>query len=118
MHERPRLSAKRKVSALAKLTSLHNENKNQLHLARWLARHITVAGSELFAVQDRVAMHHGWVITRRCGGLARGYRDPQFDGLRSCSLCAGRGTADDRPCVPCGATGRVSLEPRLEGQSP
>jgi hypothetical protein len=124
---------KRKVSALVNFTSLPNENKTQFHIvrwlagriagagagpARWLAGRVAVAGARLFAVQDRIAMQHGWVITKRRGGLGRSYRDPRFDWLRSCSLCEGRGVVEDQPCEPCGATGRVSLAPYLEGQSP
>jgi hypothetical protein len=84
----------------------------------WVAWHVAAVGAELFGVQDRIAIQHGWVITRRHCGLARSYRDPRFDWLRACPQCDGRGVTGDRPCPLCDATGRVTQAPRLEGQSP
>ena len=99
-------------------TSPPNENKTQFHVVRWLGWRVAALGARLFAVPDRTAIQHGWVITRRHGGLARSYRDPRFGWLLPCPRCAGRGGVDGEPCLLCDATGRVTRAPRLEGQSP
>ena len=108
-----------------------SEDKARTRLVRWLRKQVETAGQRLFARDDLKAVHHGWQITTRCGGLGRQYRDPRFDTVRSCPRCAGngtvgsgvtgsgitgrgttgRGTARGAPCSECGATGRITILP-------
>lgn len=59
------------------------------HLARsrripdWLSGLVRPAGATLFARSDTEARWRRWNITELRGGLARSYRDPRFDALRS-----------------------------------
>lgn len=73
------------------------------------------AGNWLFARDDTLALANGWQIARRHAGLGRQYRDPRFDTLRVCPSCRGRGRTGDGPCAPCGATGRITVEPIAAG---
>jgi hypothetical protein len=100
-------------------TSPTSENKPRNRVARWLAGRIAAVGARLFAAEDLAATQHGWQITQRRGGMGRSYRDPRFDTLRSCPRCHGSGATDGNPCIPCDATGRVSLAaPSREDQKP
>lgn len=74
-----------------------------------LARAVRDAGSRLFRREDEFALRHGWSIEIRRGGLSRSYRDPRFDALIACLLCAGAGVCCDEACSGCGGTGRVVL---------
>ena len=96
-------------SALIKRISPTSEYKARTRLVRWLRTWVEAAGQRLFTRDDLLAVHHGWQITTRCGGLGRQYRDPRFDTLRSCPRCAGSGTAGGGPCGTCAATGRVTV---------
>jgi hypothetical protein len=124
---------------LINATSPTSEDKARTRLVRWLRKRAETAGQWLFARDDLRAVHHGWQITTRCGGLGRQYRDPRFDTLRSCPDCAGSGTTGSgttgsgttgsgttgsgttgsgttgsgttsgEPCEACDATGRVTI---------
>jgi len=75
-----------------------------------LALLIRAAGDRLFQAEDTRARQYGWQITARRGGLARTYRDPRFDRLRSCPDCDGIGTdLAEEPCERCGGTGRITV---------
>ncbi len=72
----------------------------------------TNIGERLFAADDATAQRHGWQVTPVHGGLGRRYRDPRFDSLVRCAVCAGTGRTDGRaatPCAPCAGTGRRTL---------
>jgi hypothetical protein len=99
---------------LINATSPTSEDKARTRLVRWLRKRAETAGQWLFARDDLRAVHHGWQITTRCGGLGHQYRDPRFDTLRSCPDCAGSGTtgsgtANRESCEACDATGRVTI---------
>jgi hypothetical protein len=80
-------------------------------LAGWLANGLRAAGERLHAAPDGHARANGWQVTVRQGGLGRGYRDPRFDMLVSCSDCHGRGAGGQgEPCRRCSGTGRLSLD--------
>ena len=85
------------------------EYKARTRLVRWLRKRAETAGQRLFARDDLMAAERGWQIITRCGGLGRQYRDPRFDTLRECPLCAGSGAAGDEPCAPCASTGRITV---------
>lgn len=75
-----------------------------------LALLIGTGGDRLFQAEDAHARRYGWHITARRGGLARTYRDPRFDRLRSCPICRGTGTdLVDQACERCGGTGRITV---------
>jgi hypothetical protein len=75
-----------------------------------LALLIGIVCYRLFQAEDARARQYGWHITARRGGLARTYRDPRFDSLRSCALCRGTGTGlADQACERCGGTGRITV---------
>jgi hypothetical protein len=94
---------------LTKRTSPTSEYKARTRLVRWLRTRVETAGQRLFARDDLMAIHHGWQITTRCGGLGRQYRDPRFGTLRTCPQCTGSGTADGGPCGTCAVGGRVTV---------
>jgi hypothetical protein len=74
---------------------------------------IRTIGDRLFQAEDARARQYGWHITARRGGLARTYRDPRFDSLRSCAICHGTGTGlADQACERCGGTGRITVVPQ------
>ena len=95
---------------MIKRTSPTSGYKARTRLVRWLRTRVEAAGQRLFTRDDLMAVHHGWQITTRCGGLGRQYRDPRFDTLRSCPRCAGNGTTGGEPCGTCAATGRVTVQ--------
>ena len=103
-------------SVLINATSPTSEDKARTRLIRWLRKRAETAGQRLFACDDLRAIHNGWQITTRCGGLGRQYRDPRFDTLRSCPRCAGRGTAGGEPCGACAATGRITIPTSRTGR--
>ena len=103
-------------SVLINATSPTSEDKARTRLIRWLRKRAETAGQRLFACDDLRAIHNGWQITTRCGGLGRQYRDPRFDTLRSCPRCAGRGTARGEPCGACAATGRITIPTSRTGR--
>src|SRR5215472_6106228 len=75
-----------------------------------LALLIRATGNRLFQAEDARARQYGWQITARRGGLARTYRDPRFDRLRSCPACRGTGTGPtEQPCERCSGTGRITI---------
>ncbi len=77
-----------------------------------LALLIRTVGGRLFQAEDARARQYGWHIMARRGGLARTYRDPRFDSLRSCAICLGTGTGlADQACERCGGTGRITVVP-------
>jgi hypothetical protein len=77
-----------------------------------LALLIRAVGNRLFQAEDVRARQYGWQITSRRGGLARTYRDPRFDRLRSCPACRSTGTGPgEKPCERCGGTGRITVSP-------
>jgi hypothetical protein len=54
-----------------------------LYAPRWLSGLTRRVGTRLFAKADAEAGWRRWEITELRGGLARRYRDPRFDALRS-----------------------------------
>lgn len=100
---------------MIKLTSHARKIQVRIHLVNWLAALAERAGTRLFARDDVFAIQHGWQITRRHGGLGRRYRDPRFDGLRTCPECNGEGLAWGEPCISCRGTGRSAREPSPAG---
>lgn len=85
---------------------------NIARVTGWLALLTRAAGNRLFQAEDVRARRYGWQITARRGGLARSYRDPRFDRLRSCPACRGTGTGPaEKPCERCGGTGRITVSP-------
>jgi hypothetical protein len=75
----------------------------------WLAAIPRRLGDRLFVTNDTEAYWRDWQITKTRGGLARRYRDPQFDMLAECPKCRGAGVTVDLPCPPCLGTGRITL---------
>jgi hypothetical protein len=51
-------------------------------LGAWLIGLPRRAGRWLHAMNDAEAPQWGWLVTERCGGLVRQYRDTRFDALR------------------------------------
>jgi hypothetical protein len=78
-------------------------------LVNWLAAIPRRLGDRLFVTNDTEAYWRDWQITKTRGGLARRYRDPQFDMLAECPKCRGAGVTVDLPCPPCLGTGRITL---------
>jgi hypothetical protein len=78
-------------------------------LLNWLAAIPRRLGDRLFVTNDTEAYWRDWQITKTRGGLARRYRDPQFDMLAECPKCRGAGVTADLPCPPCLGTGRITL---------
>ena len=78
-------------------------------LLNWLAAIPRRLGDRLFVTNDTEAYWRDWQITKTHGGLARRYRDPQFDTLAECPKCHGAGVTADLPCPPCLGTGRITL---------
>lgn len=115
---------------MANTTSPTSGNKTHYQVVEWVRQPVTAlverlswlvaaVGARLYAVDDRMALHDGWAITRRCAELARSYRDPRFDTLHICSPCGGRGAAEERQCPPCDGTGRVTLgAPQFDAGAP
>jgi hypothetical protein len=66
-------------------------------------------GDRLFARNDAEADWWSWQITKTHGGLARRYRDTQFDTLAECPQCRGSGATAALRCPPCLGTGRITL---------
>jgi hypothetical protein len=89
-------------------TSPISEEKACGRVIRWLARLTETAGDRLFAAPDQVAVHHGWQITARRGGLGRCYRDARFDAPHPYARPNGSGETDGEPCPTSASTGRVS----------
>ena len=77
-------------------------------LLNWLAAIQRRLGDRLFVTNDMEAYWRDWQITKMRGGLARRYRDPQFDMLAECPKCQGAGVTADLPCPPCLGTGRIT----------
>jgi hypothetical protein len=65
-------------------------------------------GNRLFAMNDAEAGWRGWQAINAYGGLGRRYRDPRFDLIRECPLCAGSGAKADQECPACLGTGRLA----------
>jgi len=80
-----------------------------LVLLNWLAAIPRRLGDRLFVTNDTEAYWRDWQIIKTHGGLARRYRDPQFDTLAECPKCHGTGVTADLPCPPCLGTGRITL---------
>jgi hypothetical protein len=78
-------------------------------LVSWLAVIPRRLGDRLFAMNDTEAYWWSWQIAKTRGGLARRYRDLQFDTLAECPQCGGSGVTTARPCPPCLGTGRITL---------
>jgi hypothetical protein len=78
-------------------------------LLSWVAYALRRWGDRSFAMNDNEAYWRGWQITKTHAGLGRCYRDPRFDTLAACGLCAGAGVYADAPCGPCQGTGRITL---------
>jgi len=78
-------------------------------LLNWLAAIPRRLGDRLFVMNDTEAYWRDWQIIKTHGGLARRYRDPQFDTLAECPKCHGTGVTADLPCPPCLGTGRITL---------
>jgi len=78
-------------------------------LLNWLAAIPRCLGDRLFVMNDTEAYWRDWQIIKTHGGLARRYRDPQFDTLAECPKCHGTGVTADLPCPPCLGTGRITL---------
>ena len=78
-------------------------------LLSWLAAIPRRLGDRLFARNDAEAYWRDWEITKTHGGLARGYRDPQFGTLAECPKCHGASVTANLPCVPCLGLGRVTF---------
>ena len=78
-------------------------------LLNWLAAIPRRQGDRLFVTNDTEAYWRDWQIIKTHGGLARRYRDPQFDTLAECPKCHGTGVTADLPCPPCLGTGRITL---------
>ncbi len=95
---------------MIKSTSPARENKIPICRMSRLAELAGMAGTWLFARDDRAALAHGWQITERHAGLGRRYRDPRFDTLLRCRDCGGDGARDGDPCQHCRGTGRVTRQ--------
>ena len=78
-------------------------------LLNWLATIPRRLGDRLFVTNDTEAYWRDWQNTKTRGGLARRYRDPQFDMLAECPKCQGAGVTADLPCPPCLGTGRITV---------
>jgi hypothetical protein len=74
-----------------------------------LARAVGRAGARHFEDDDAFALRHGWTITIQRGGLARSYRDPRFDALVACLICAGACVSTEEACSRCGAPSPVGV---------
>lgn len=68
-----------------------------------IARIVERILDRLFLAEDANAVTHGWEIHRTPRG--RRYRDPRWDTVHTCPLCAGAG------CSGCADTGVVRTDP-------
>jgi DnaJ-class molecular chaperone len=80
----------------------------RLRLSGWMRRWLQRAGQRVMRADDASAVQYGWQITARRAALGRSYRDPRFDMLVTCPVCAGSGRSGTYdPCPQCDGTGRV-----------
>lgn len=76
-----------------------------------LLRGLGAIGDKIFQAGDCRARKQGWQIIPRHGGLSRGYRDPRFDRLLTCTACNGRGcNPRGASCSACHGAGRIVLD--------
>lgn len=75
-------------------------------IAQWLDMLDRIA----FRDPDLRAMARGWEV-RRPRLFQRVYRDPRWNRVTACTLCAGRGTVDGYRCPKCNGRGRIIAAP-------